>query len=277
MANRYRYNGKELHDELGLNWYDYGARMYDPAVGRWNGVDALADSFPTWSPYNYAVNNPVLVTDPDGNDTLVMHVAFSATLSNKYFNVFTVSYSLITNGKEQAVNIEGSLFMFSNKKSDEKGENSLNQDKFYGIRARRRKKSQDRIDSDPGTWGEAYKNEFNIVKIDENGDEQQIGARGVFIHYGNNYTHFDGCKGLCEFPRKRKATITSLEGSISALSKMQKIYAKFESRLTGQKFLLEPNSQVVSGQMGPLTHAQYKRQINKQKRGISYRIVPPLN
>ena len=69
VANRYRYNGKELHDELGLGWYDYGARMYDPSVGRWNGVDKLADhpNQVDKSPYAYAWNNPVYYTDPDGN------------------------------------------------------------------------------------------------------------------------------------------------------------------------------------------------------------------
>ncbi len=63
MPNRYRYN--ELHDELGLRWYDYGAWMYDPAVARWNGVDALADVFADVNPYNYAGNNPIANTDPD--------------------------------------------------------------------------------------------------------------------------------------------------------------------------------------------------------------------
>ena len=55
--NRYRYNGKELNEELGL--YDYGARWYDPAVGRFTGVDPIADHFPHASTYNYAENEPV--------------------------------------------------------------------------------------------------------------------------------------------------------------------------------------------------------------------------
>ena len=63
----YKYNGKELQDELGLNVYDYGARNYDPALGRWMNVDALADMYPGISPYVYTLNNPILFIDPDGN------------------------------------------------------------------------------------------------------------------------------------------------------------------------------------------------------------------
>ncbi|MEM7512587.1 MAG: RHS repeat-associated core domain-containing protein, partial [Bacteroidota bacterium] len=64
--NRFRYNGKELHTELGLGLYDYGARMYDPVVGRWNGVDALADFYPSLTPYHYVYNNPLIFVDPLG-------------------------------------------------------------------------------------------------------------------------------------------------------------------------------------------------------------------
>lgn len=63
----YKYNGKELQEELGLNMYDYGARNYDPALGRWMNMDKLAEGYEKFSPYVYAMNNPTYFVDPDGN------------------------------------------------------------------------------------------------------------------------------------------------------------------------------------------------------------------
>jgi len=61
--NKYLYNGKELQDDdlggVNLDWYDYGARFYDPALGRFGTMDPLSESFSFQSPYAYAANNPI--------------------------------------------------------------------------------------------------------------------------------------------------------------------------------------------------------------------------
>lgn len=85
--NQFKYNGFEIQSEFGLDWYDYGARMYNPAIARWNGVDASAESYINESPYHYAGNNPVLFVDYDGNDygISVDHETGKVTISGTFY------------------------------------------------------------------------------------------------------------------------------------------------------------------------------------------------
>ena len=64
MANRFGYDSKELQEEHGLNWHDYGWRNYDAAIGRFMNPDPHADRYYMHRPYAYAFNSPVLVIDP---------------------------------------------------------------------------------------------------------------------------------------------------------------------------------------------------------------------
>jgi RHS repeat-associated protein len=65
-AQPYKYNGKELDQMHGLNMYDYSARHYDSAIGRFTTVDPLAEKYYSISPYVYCNNNPIKYIDPTG-------------------------------------------------------------------------------------------------------------------------------------------------------------------------------------------------------------------
>ena len=62
----FKYNGKELDRMHGLDWYDYGARMYDPAMGLFTQIDPQCEQYPHLNPYQYCAGNPVKYVDPDG-------------------------------------------------------------------------------------------------------------------------------------------------------------------------------------------------------------------
>jgi len=64
--NRFLYNGKELQADFGLGLYDYGARFYDPVLGRWDAPDPLAGEEHSLTPFRYGYNNPLRFIDPNG-------------------------------------------------------------------------------------------------------------------------------------------------------------------------------------------------------------------
>ncbi len=71
VAQKRKFRGNELQEELDLNWYDVSARNYNPATGRWMNLDPLAENMRRFSPYNYTFNNPIVFIDPDGMEPQV--------------------------------------------------------------------------------------------------------------------------------------------------------------------------------------------------------------
>ena len=88
----YKYNGKELDTKQGLNWYDYGARHYDAALGRFTTNDRFAEKYYSMSPYQYGANNPVNNIDVNG-DTIVVNPNPNGLIDNvKMFFGFDTKY-----------------------------------------------------------------------------------------------------------------------------------------------------------------------------------------
>ena len=88
----YKYNGKEFDTKKGLNWYDYGARHYDAALGRFTTNDRFAEKYYSMSPYQYVANNPVNNIDVNG-DTIVVNPNPNGLIDNvKMFFGFDTKY-----------------------------------------------------------------------------------------------------------------------------------------------------------------------------------------
>jgi RHS repeat-associated protein len=88
-VNPYLYNGKELIEDNDLQYYDYGARMYDPAIGRFPSIDPKTEIYNSWSPYLYGANNPVRYEDTNGEGPGDRILGFLVAVLDNTFGGFT--------------------------------------------------------------------------------------------------------------------------------------------------------------------------------------------
>jgi RHS repeat-associated protein len=95
LPNNLLYNGKELQPEYDLQWYDYGARFYDPELGRFHTLDAFAEKYFNFTPYQYGANNPVLYIDVNGDS-----IVYKNESTQKYVEQFTSKTRINNKGKE---------------------------------------------------------------------------------------------------------------------------------------------------------------------------------
>ncbi len=99
----YKYNGKEFDTMLGLNLYDYLARLYDPAVGRFTTMDPLAEKYYSTSPYAYCGNNPVSRIDPDGKAWwFAIPIIAGLLLESQPVNAPTTNYAADNQAMQEA-------------------------------------------------------------------------------------------------------------------------------------------------------------------------------
>ena len=83
----YKYNGKELDHMHGLDRYDYGARMFAPAMPLWNTMDPMCEEYYHTSPYAYCMNNPVNNIDPDGKKIVLANGSTPSFIENYNYTV----------------------------------------------------------------------------------------------------------------------------------------------------------------------------------------------
>ena len=113
--NKYLFSGKELQDasigETILGLYDFGARQYDPVIGRWLKQDRYACKYASISPYTYCANNPILFTDPTG-DTLTAEQQFIDFMMNSFREVFGAKADRLYYDKNGNLQLDGTAREF---------------------------------------------------------------------------------------------------------------------------------------------------------------------
>ena len=176
----YKYNGKELDTKKGLNWYDYGARHYDAAIGRFATVDPMAEDYSNISTYTYCLNNPLNCVDPLGTDTIAVH-DLNQRPNDKGVKgeTYTADITVIQNGEIVGI-YKGSSYPNSISNTDNRtiyntvkeGEYDFNNESGHKGGTQ---KGLNIIDN---------KGERNVPGIDKNGNEVQM--KYVNVHSGKS-------------------------------------------------------------------------------------------
>lgn len=187
VASKYKYNGKELNDELGLDWYDYGARNYEASIGRWMNLDPLADKYFDKSAYTYSLNNPTFYVDPDGREVkngATVKLEEEKKLRKNMNNIVTTYEKKFGKTKEEFKKNAGKNWRSRWKAYNGRKSNLRKKDQEISILEFQEKKTNELIKELKNTESEKF-NELNTV-TNELGDEVDVYLHVVSNPQGSN-------------------------------------------------------------------------------------------
>ena len=170
----YKYNGKELDRMHGLDWYDYSARMYDAALGRFTTMDPMAEKYYSTSPYAYVENNPIRHIDINGD---------SITVLNKNDGEHLALLIQNNEGKWQYFSVNGNNVYFSGKHIGGREFNDLGQGEFGSPQQFLESTYNSKGDKDDKTINDYGFGEGYIIPTTQEQDET---IRNTFVDISNN-------------------------------------------------------------------------------------------
>jgi len=176
---RYGFNNMEKDDEIkgSGNSYDFGARLYDPRVGRWLSVDPLERTYPMVSPYVFANNVPTIYNDPDGRSGELTIVKDANGKPTKF--VIKANLHFYTGDQ--------SLSKFDHKRVVKEMMQQFNEQNVELSYDGMTLPVEINLTSDL-----TYSNTFNDVSFDENGTfDSELHTKAIDILPGNNTDHYD--------------------------------------------------------------------------------------
>ena len=231
----YKYNGKELDRMHGLDWYDYGARLYDSELGRFHTVDPLAERRPWMSPYVFCSDNPVNRIDMDGNWDVSVHLA-----QNRSQNGYGVAIVTDRNGNE--------VYRFQVRAEGTGGRNRMNKNAdtplgTYDI-------------PDKNTWGTggsraSYGPNARLNMTPESGEIEESGRDAIRIHGGRQevYDSKTGKWTPSDSPELKKTNgcLRAFDTDMSAFKKITDNLQKTDSKeIPGQVTITDDLDKLVS-------------------------------
>lgn len=101
VDNKYRFQGQERQDELGLNWDSFKYRNYDYAIGRFMNIDPLTETYNTWSPYAFSGNRVIDARELEGLEPQTIH--FTKVDAAKNFGEYYNGKSILENREYASV------------------------------------------------------------------------------------------------------------------------------------------------------------------------------